>query len=82
MSHGVGFAGSAATARRLAVPFLDMMVTCQAEGRAVRQVADPLVWCGMDRLADRLELTVWSIGLAGPVDRSQDIRPSVRQRNT
>jgi hypothetical protein len=27
MSHGVGFAGSAATARRLAVPFLDMMVT-------------------------------------------------------
>jgi hypothetical protein len=52
MSYGVGFAGSAATARRLAVPFLDMMVTRQAEGRAVRQVADPLVWCGLDCLTD------------------------------
>jgi hypothetical protein len=43
MSHGVGFAGSAATARRLALPSLDMTVMCQAEGRAVGQVADPLV---------------------------------------
>jgi hypothetical protein len=43
MSHGVGFAGSAATARQLALPYLDMMVMCQAEGRAVGQVADPLV---------------------------------------
>jgi hypothetical protein len=43
MSYGVGLAGSAATARRLAMPFLDMTVTRQAEGRAVRQVADPLM---------------------------------------
>jgi hypothetical protein len=42
MSHGVGFAGSAATARRLALPSFDMTVICQAEGRAVGQVVDPL----------------------------------------
>jgi hypothetical protein len=80
MSNGVGFAGSAATARRLALPFLDMTVMCQAEGRAVGRVADPLV--RMDRLTDRQELTVWTIGLAERVDRSQDIRPSVRPRNS
>jgi len=43
MSHGVGFAGSAATARRLALPSLDMTVMRQADGRAVGRVADPLV---------------------------------------
>jgi hypothetical protein len=43
MSHGVGFAGSVATARRLALPSLDMTVMCQAEGRAEGQVVDPLV---------------------------------------
>jgi hypothetical protein len=42
MSYGVGFAGSAATARQLALPSLDMTVICQAEGRAVGQVVDPL----------------------------------------
>jgi len=34
MSHGVGFAGSAATARRLAVPSLGMTVYCRAAGQA------------------------------------------------
>jgi hypothetical protein len=34
MSHGVGFAGSAATARRLAVPSLGMTVNCRAAGQA------------------------------------------------
>ena len=55
MSHGVGFAGSAATARRLAVPFLGMTANCRAVGRADVWVVHLLIREGVAGRKHRVE---------------------------